>query len=314
VSFVSSDAQLNVWINDFLADKNREDLHQSSVLYGYAQSSLNKLGDDQFYAYSHYVTKGIARHDDRIASLLSLSSIYSGGVYPNSIQTASNFDLANRVILKLEDVLIKDSETELTEIVKQKVSEKLSALGEEVLYDNFEDSIDKTMAYGSMTPYWYFNSDGLVIFFNQYELAPNAAGIIKAEISYEDLDGILKDEFYPEENPNSLTTKINQLDEPLDGSVILTADFGEGESSYLSVSGKVYGVQVSEVFFAEDTLVGQRMVLSADYIDETNTLEIIFDPGEIDRTYAITFNDLKGEPISLFIRSDGNSMKIDLAD
>ena len=73
-------------------------------------------------------------------------------------------------------------------------------------------------------------------------------------------------------------------------------------------------MQISEVYFVDDTPVGQTMVLSADYIDATVTLEVVGDFTDPNRTYAISFLNTAGENCVLYIRTDGVSYEFSIAD
>lgn len=309
--FASGDENLNEWVNGLLAERYASDVRYSNELLNYAQKDLTQLGAD-FYTYSHYVSLGVARHDSQVASLLSLSSVYSGGAHPNSVQTSYNLDLVNQCTLRLEDVIYEESAPQLCQLVQQKISEKFASIGDGALYDNYNDTIQNVMNYGNLTSYWYFNNDGLVVFFNQYELAPYAAGIIKVTISYDELDGILLEEYYPQDSLRSKTTGVVELEEPASDTTVFTAKLGEGESRYFTVNNILYNVQVSEVYFVEDTPVGQTMVLSADYIDESVTLEVIGDLTDPNRAYAVTFKNLFGADNVLYIRTDGTSYNVDV--
>ena len=91
-----------------------------------------------------------------------------------------------------------NSRTLAAKLVREGVDSKFAVIdGGNGLFEDYGAIIDNSMQYGNMTPYWYLNDTGLVIFYNQYELGPYAAGIIKVELPYEELEGILREEFQP---------------------------------------------------------------------------------------------------------------------
>ena len=187
-SFTSADPERSAWVDGILNDIDQAYKSDSSNLYDYAVEFVELNGTDGFYSHSNYQQLGIARHDSTVVSLISLSSLYSGGSHPNSVQIAYNLDIEDQRLLRLEDVIAEDSADELAQLVLAKVNETFAPLGEGALFSDYEEWIDTSMVYGNMTPYWYLNDTGLVIFYNQYELGPYAAGIIKAELPYESLD------------------------------------------------------------------------------------------------------------------------------
>ena len=153
-----------------------------------------------------------------------------------------------------------------------------------------------------MTSHWYFNEQGLVIFFNQYELAPHAAGIIKVELSYENLGGILKPEFIPERVTGTAIEAAASKTEPASGD-ICAVSFGEGETLYLSLKGTASYVQLSQVYFAEGTPVGESMLFSANFIEEGTTFAVQGDWFDQDTIYGLQYNDETGGPYVLYVTS-----------
>ena len=290
-SFVSDDAQRREWVAGVLSERDRIYAVTSSNLLDYAREFISMEGMDYFYAYSNYRQFGVARHDDAVVSLVELSSIYSGGTHPNSVQMAWNLDINNSRILRLEDVIAPDAAQELEGMVRSVIEERFAGIG---LFDDYSESIRSSMVYGAMTPYWYLNDRGLVIFYNQYELAPYAAGIIKVELPYDALDGILLEEF-------------RQIPGGDDGGDLIVRSEGQGlhaipitmepEGAHLTVGvdGTVYQVQLSEITWLEDTPVAQDLIFSAKTLCENDVLEITGGFDDENRSFALSFLNGRGE-------------------
>ena len=92
-SFTSADPARSEWVGDILGNIERDYNADSTNLGQYAAEFIEMNGTDYFYSYSNYQQLGIARHDEAVVSLLSLSSLYSGGSHPNSVQMAYNLDI-----------------------------------------------------------------------------------------------------------------------------------------------------------------------------------------------------------------------------
>ena len=92
-SFVSADEGRSAWVEEILEGILRNFAEDSSNLHEYAREFVESDGTEYFYSYSNYQQLGVARHDETVVSLISLSSIYSGGSHPNSVQTAYNLDI-----------------------------------------------------------------------------------------------------------------------------------------------------------------------------------------------------------------------------
>lgn len=294
-----SEAQ-EAWIDGILRQIYASEAEYGQKLLALAREDYKEQGEN-FYCYSHYVTQGAARHDDRVISLLSLSSVYSGGAHPNSVQTAFNLDLHSGKVLTLEDVIEQNRVADLAQLVQSSVENKFAALGENLLFAEYEQTITQAMTYGNMTPYWYFNDQGLVVFFNQYELGPYAAGIIKVTLTYEQLKGIIKTEYLPEEWTGRVTG-VSLEEKPEDGQWVHYVDLGKGETIYIQIAGRASQVQLSELQFVEQTVVGQTMMFSANYINETATLAVTADMNDAAQIYAVEYFDESGGPNVLYLQ------------
>ena len=266
----------------------------SSNLYDYAVEFVELNGTDYFYSHSNYQQLGIARHDSTVVSLISLSSLYSGGSHPNSVQIAYNLDIGNQRLLRLEDVIAEDSADELAQLVLAKVNETFAPLGEGALFSDYADWIDTSMIYGNMTPYWYLNDQGLVIFYNQYELGPYAAGIIKAELPYETLSGILLEDYFPAEPDGTPGDLVLRGDWEGYRRIPITIE-PEGETLLIGVEGRVHQVQLSEVMWLEDTPIAQEILFSAMALGQNDVLELTGGYTDDARSFAIEFINGQGE-------------------
>lgn len=294
-SFVSPDPQHSEWVGSVLADIDRDFNADSSNLLQYAEDYLRENGTDYFYSYSNYQQLGIARHDEAVVSLISLSSLYSGGSHPNSVQTTYNMDISGQRLLMLEDVIEEQSARKLAELVQSGVDSKFAMIdGVNGLFDDYADTISTSMIYGNMTPYWYLNDVGLVIFYNQYELGPYAAGIIKVEIPYADLEGILLEEYFPAPGDGS-TGDLVQKGEGTDGKRISITLDDENSSLLIGVEGTVYQVQISEVLWMNNTAIAQDLRFSALSLGPNDVLEISGGYSDETKSFVIEFIDGRGD-------------------
>ncbi len=61
-----------------------------------------------------------------------------------------------------------------------------------VVADKFQNS-----ALDAQSTAWYFSNNGLVVFFNPYDITPYAAGVVKIEFPYESLTDVLEPDYLP---------------------------------------------------------------------------------------------------------------------
>ena len=299
--FVSQDAARMEWVGGILGGIRRDYQVDSSNLYTYAGEFVAEWGTDGFYSYSNYQQLGVARHDDAVASLISLSSLYSGGSHPNAVQTAYNLDIDDQRLLTLEDVILESAAPELAKLVRAGVDEKFTMIdGGNGLFEDYGDTIDNSMVYGNMTPYWYMNDRGLVIFYNQYELGPYAAGIIKVELPYESLTDILAEEYMPTVENTVLGDLLLRGEWEGRNSIPITIE-PEGETIRVGVEGIVRQVQLSEVLWLGETPIAQELLFSAKIMGQNDVLEITGGFDDENRSFAIEFTNGRGERVLYYI-------------
>lgn len=305
-SFRSDDETRTAWVESVLNGISRDYTVNSDNLLDYAEEYVENNGTELFYAHSNYQDLGIVRYDSRVISLVALSSLYAGGSHPNSVQTAYNLDVDGQRILRLEDVLLEDTGARLAELVMTEVDAKFAHLGEGGLFEDYEATIATSMTWGNMTPYWYFNSNGLVIFYNQYELGPYAAGIITVELPYEALADVLNPDYLPEhagDIPGSLVLRGEWQGYRR---IPITID-AEGDTLLVGVEGRIYQVRLSEVMWLEDTPIAQQILFSSMSMGQNDVLEITGGYDDESRSFAIEFITGQGEEKIIYLHADGLS-------
>ncbi|HRH43680.1 MAG TPA: DUF3298 and DUF4163 domain-containing protein [Pyrinomonadaceae bacterium] len=124
--------------------------------------------------------------NDNIVSVQFGQESFSGGAHPNHSSQTLNFDLKNNKPIKLADLFKPNS----------KYLQKLSQLSKEGLGDNlqFEEGIAPVAKNFSD---FLITKKGLLILFDEYQVAPYAAGPQEVLISYADLkEFLIKNEIY----------------------------------------------------------------------------------------------------------------------
>lgn len=190
--------------------------------------------DEQFYDVFYSPT----RIDQGLLSLAGTVTSYTGG-RPSQLCTAANYNMLTGDVLTLGSILYHaDAKASLVDLVIQKAA---TIAAESQLYDDYADCIaDRFSREESFDEDWYFTTSGLSFYFSPYEIAPYSAGIIRIEVPYSELSGVIADEFFPPEK------------DLLEGTLQINR-FSDTELSAYS--------QIAEVVLE---ISGERFLLSAD--------------------------------------------------
>ena len=115
---------------------------------------------------------------------------YTGGAHPNSYCTTLTFDPNDGHEVTISEIMKLGYEEPLIELITQSIISFLNvediAELDEVIFDHKELYISKNVV---------MRKDNLTFIYNKYDIAPYAVGEIIAEIPYEKLQDILKQEY-----------------------------------------------------------------------------------------------------------------------
>ncbi len=306
VAFKAQDPGLDMWVNSQLEEIQQNYQDNSSNLLKNARAHYQD-SNDTFYTYSNYLSMDVARHDNRVLSVLAVNSVYSGGAHPVTLQSSYNLDMVSKQCLKLEDVITESSAGEMYRLVLSGLQNDFTNLGGGILYEDYMETIHDLMKYGHLTPYWYLNHNGLVIYFNQYEIASYAAGIIKVEIPYNQLDGILRDEYFPEDSKNGSGDLIVRGE--LENCQKISVQIGEGSPVAIGTDGTVYQVRLSDVTWLNDMPVSQKLLLSLNEMGQEDVIEITGELQDSSHSLSIEYHNGANESKTYYIRNGELSEK-----
>ncbi len=302
--FTSGDKGRENWVNGVLAGIESNFDEESRNLLNYASKDLEARGSGDFYSYSNYQKLSVLRQDEVVVSLLSDSSLYSGGPHGSALLTAYNLDITNSRNLRLEDVIYEEAAPELGAAVLESVEAQFVPLGEGALYAGYADMIRDACTYGSMTPYWYLDNEGLTVYFNQYALAPYAAGTIRATFLYEELEGILREEFFPVEYDDVPSDLVLRGD--WKGYERIPVSTGTGtDTMTVGVMGEIYQVQLSQVQWLDGNAISRELLFCAATLSQNDVLEISGTFNLDTETTCIAFINGEGERKSYQLTEKG---------
>jgi len=112
---------------------------------------------------------------------------YSGGAHPNSYLTYSNHDVLNKQVIELEDLLVPGAMAKLT-AVGNTIFRKQEGLTPTQSLENYSFENNKF----SLNTNFLITEEGLMFFYNTYEIRSYAEGPMELLLPYASLKGILK--------------------------------------------------------------------------------------------------------------------------
>ena len=180
----------------------------------------------------------------------------------------------------------------------------LSKLEEEkdqlYLYDDYEQAVRQRLEGDeNLFEDFYFTTTGLNFFFSPYEIAPYSSGIVTVEIPYNELPGLLFDDYFPAERQivdGSLNTETledlsqynNMVEVILDDEDKKIAIYPEGtvEDIQFIIAGDRVSIPEYTVFMAFE-LSGRDAVLLYGTEDHINNMTITYHAGNENHMISI---------------------------
>ena len=275
-SFRSEDPDTDRWLEEQVNMALDQTLDSVKLTRDQAMADYNNRGDDPaagFYAYSYYSYVNTERLDTNALSVLQVNSTYNGGAHPNYAQIAYNMDLKRQVHLSLADVLQAGKDRVVLDRVLGELERRLSDLENFGLFSDYRSTVESYFDAESLTPFWYFTSNGLTIYFNCYDIAPYAAGIIKVELPYDSLYGVLKAEYFPEKKESGEGSAV-LLEIP--GERLVLPASSEGELFYISTDRIIYDVKIYRLssWLNEEVPVVGQMIFAANRLTAGDAIEL----------------------------------------
>ena len=205
-----------------------------------------------WFPYFHQVIYSPTRIDSSVLSLYGTQSSYSGGTHSSMSCLAANYDMSTGDTLTLGSILHKDAPIENLIL---RILEKLAIISESsIMFDDYENVVrNRFHDNESLYQDFYFTTTGLNFFFQPYEIAPYASGIITVEIPYDELLGLIYDGYFPDES------------EPTEGDVKIGA-FLDTDMSQFTEMTEIYLTSGEDIYviYPEKKVLNLRISHSGD--------------------------------------------------
>lgn len=136
----------------------------------------------------------IALSNERIVSFMFFEMSFLGGAHPNTNYFYTVYDLVKGVLLEPKDVFIPGYEQELTTLAENEFRKARNLAKNESLEEaGFSFQGNKFRLNNNFG----FTKEGVVFFYNAYEIAPYSFGSTRLIIPYNDLTKLLKKDLLP---------------------------------------------------------------------------------------------------------------------
>lgn len=209
ITLVVSDPEVaDKIIVDFL---NRVDIEESVNNLTASAKIAYDANPKNWTPYLTQVSYSPARIDQSILSLTGSRITYDGLPHPEVTYSSITYDLVTGNVLTLNDIMIdKTNAGNLCESIIKALKNQHKTPNS--LYEEFEKTVqerfNKSLSYDQG---WHFSTEGLVVYFSPYEIAPYSLGVVSVTIPYNQLSGVVKDEYFPREQDVTIGTVKAEL-------------------------------------------------------------------------------------------------------
>lgn len=245
---------------DFLSRIDNADSTKNSLL---SAASSAYTGSADWRPYQYIVKYTPKRLDSGVFSLLSCQITYTGGQV-DKLYNSVNYNMVTGHALSLNNILCDGDHIE--SLIRLCVESLNTQKEEYFLYDDFADTVEMCFTSG-INDAWYFSPEGLCFFFAPRELAPNSTGVVVAQIPYEKLTGILRDDYFPAERasaPGGVLLEVFTSESILDYTQIAEYLFETGENKLILYTDRsVYDICIDVGTFVAGSRFQEEYTLFA---------------------------------------------------
>lgn len=175
-AFASPCSQTAVYaINQFYASLAKDkEAYCRSILYPQAVDSARYIQENipPFRYYEFIMTYNVTFNSGCIVSLYREEYTYMGGAHGSTLRMSDTWNFKTGQRIQLKDLSAYDSEDKLLMGIDRQIAELLKTSAGS-FFDNYTLLVRNTFHPNS----FYLTPNGIVIYFQQYDIAPYAAGL-----------------------------------------------------------------------------------------------------------------------------------------
>ena len=203
----------------------------------------------------------IDRADSRVIALRYRINSYTGGAHGLYVDRAFVFDTATGRALSFDD--LSNDRAALEKLLLEKMYDTLhNDVRYKPIFDYMtafksDENLDEELTALFREGSWTLTEEGLSVFSDIYEIGSYADGIVRFTVSYEELNGLLKEEWLPLEREAGGELQIMDIDDHSGKAVHLLDKVSisdEGSDFRVFADGTVYDVSISSVTYISDDI------------------------------------------------------------
>lgn len=248
-------------LSDSAAEKSINDIFRQAAVKAVdegLQNSYDVMQVHQRYPDSPaqsetYFDYRLKYNQNGLLSVNLLDYQFAGGAHGQTTETSYTFDLSTGKALALSDLMNRDSDYKnlINSAVKIQIDQRIAS-------GNLSQIVGSEFSTIGDSQDYFLSNNGLVIYFQQYEHFPYAAGIQEFSIGYADLNEMFKPDFgFFYEEPTLLDPAVqNTMNVGESGSIVLQGNPTTGYTWHYSVDNSdIVGVS-EETYTPDSDLVG----------------------------------------------------------
>ena len=234
----SLEAQNKLW-------KDSTDAAFASQAREFSSGDINDYLKD-LLPFSHSRGIQVQRTDSAVLSFFTSLYEWYGGAHPLTTVAGYSYDPVSGKALELGD-MVTDYDA-LYEEVTRLLEEYPDS---EYFFDDWKETL-KDLFYGdpSVKPNWWADEDGIVLWFNQYQIAAYALGPVCIELGASDYPDLIRQEYFPGDIPLAEGTRENTdtiwVDDLCRKEGDYTDPFGYNEHYFLRLP-MIYGADTEDI-------------------------------------------------------------------
>ena len=243
-------------------------------------------------SYLYEILYAPTRIDQGVLSLFGKITVIDGSANSGQFSISANYDLVTGDVLTLGSILYHaDKKEDLCQLVVDHLKERTDI----ELFDEFEEYVQERFSKDeSKEEGFYFDSVGLCFYFSPYEIGPRSSGVIIACVPYENLIGIISDEYFPSEKQET-TANISIVDfenadlEKYDQ--YAEAIFGFNNMYIINADATIFDIQITQHIDGEEMMIfaanclTERDAILLQTDENPSSAEIIFSYQSGDNTF-----------------------------